>query len=122
MFLSEPPRFPENLTKHKDVIENNPIVLLCPAAGFPIPLITWYKDDVLITGEQLGYVILGDGSLQLSDSAAADSGVYRCVAENDAGKVDYDIELKVLGEYTVKPVLSCHSKRRPKLVSIPIIA
>ena len=98
LFSLDPPRLPENLTRHKDVIENNPIVLLCPAAGTPTPLITWYKDDVLITGDQLGFVILEDGSLQVSDSEAADSGVYRCVAENDAGRVDHDVELKVLGK------------------------
>ena len=101
LLFSEPPHLPQNLTKYKDVIENNPIILACPAAGYPIPLITWYKDDVLITGDQLDFVILEDGSLQLSDSAAQDSGVYRCVAENDAGQIDHDIELKVLGRFKV---------------------
>ena len=99
LFLADPPRLPENLTEYDEVIENNPIVLLCPAAGTPTPLITWYKDDVLITGDQLGFVILEDGSLQVSDSEAADSGVYRCVAENDAGKVEHEVDLKVLGKW-----------------------
>lgn len=80
------------------MIEDNPIILQCPAVGTPIPLITWYKDGVLITGDQIGIVILEDGSLEISETEASDSAVYTCIAENQAGEVKHEVEVKVIGK------------------------
>lgn len=39
-----------------------------------------------------------DGSLQILASEAEDTGRYRCVAENRAGKVEHEISVKILGK------------------------
>ena len=54
----DPPSLPVNLTKKKDVIEDNPIILHCPATGTPPPLITWYKDGSLVSGDQVDLYVL----------------------------------------------------------------
>lgn len=90
---------PENLTTYVDVLEDNPVILQCPATGTPTPLITWYKNDILITGDQVGLVILEDGSLQILATEADDSATYKCVAENEVGKIDHEVDVKVLGNF-----------------------
>ncbi|XP_060552023.1 hemicentin-1-like isoform X2 [Ruditapes philippinarum] len=98
----DPPKLPSNLTKYKEIIEGSPVVIRCPASGTPQPLITWYKDGLLITGDHGGLAILDDGSLEILDAEAEDSSVYTCIAENQAGEVEHDVEVKVI----VKPKLT----------------
>ncbi|WAR30600.1 HMCN1-like protein [Mya arenaria] len=93
--VQDPPTLPANLSVSREVVEKNPVILHCPASGTPPPIITWYKDGVLISGEQLDVVILEDGSLQLLAADAEDSGSFRCVAENQAGTVSHEVDLKV---------------------------
>jgi hypothetical protein len=97
LFL-DPPKLPSNLTKYKEIIEGSPVVIRCPASGTPQPLITWYKDGLLITGDHGGLAILDDGSLEILDAEAEDSSVYTCIAENQAGEVEHDVEVKVIGK------------------------
>ncbi|KAL4218919.1 Hemicentin-1 [Mactra antiquata] len=94
--VQDPPGLPENLTTYTDVLEDNPIILQCPASGTPTPLITWYKNDVLITGDLIGLAILEDGSLQILATKADDSAKYKCVAENQVGRIDHEVDVKVL--------------------------
>lgn len=54
----DPPSLPANLTKHKDVIEDNPIILHCPAIGTPRPVIMWYKDNILVSGNEVCVTVL----------------------------------------------------------------
>ena len=67
--------------------------------GTPPPLITWYKDDVLLTGDEAGVTFLDDGSLELYNVDAKDTADYRCVATNAAGEVEHTVALHVLSKY-----------------------
>lgn len=98
MLYLDPPSLPSNLTKYKEIIEGSPVVIRCPASGTPPPLITWFKNGLLITGDQDGVEILEDGSLEILDAEAEDSSVYTCTAENQAGEVEHDFEVKVIGK------------------------
>ncbi|CAG5129711.1 unnamed protein product, partial [Candidula unifasciata] len=82
--------------EYNDVVEANPVILPCPAVGTPKPHVTWYKDNVVLTEEELGITQLEDGSLQIDDTRVADSGRYECVAENIAGVANRHFELKIL--------------------------
>ena len=98
-FIVEPASLPANLTTFRDIIEGNDVILRCPATGTPPPLITWYKDGSLITGDFAGVIILEDGSLQIINTDADDTASYKCVAENVAGKDEHEVDLKVYGQY-----------------------
>ena len=46
----------------------------------------------------VGYEILGNGSLKLWRPEVTDSGIYICVAENNAGRALGQVRLVVQGE------------------------
>ncbi|XP_059151468.1 hemicentin-1-like [Physella acuta] len=83
-------------TEYNEVVEKNPVILFCPAVGTPKPTITWYKDNVPISHEEAGTTQLEDGSLEIDNTKAGDSGKYECVAENVAGIANRNFELKIL--------------------------
>ena len=89
------PTLPPNLPNSTSVIENNPIIIECPATGTPLPTITWYKDDVELTGDEIGIQYLGDGSLEIFSAKAGDSASYTCIATNVAGTIQHTTELDV---------------------------
>lgn len=78
------------------MIENNPVTIPCPAVGTPPPVIIWYKDDILLTGDESGVTFLDDGSLELYNTDAQDTASYKCVASNAAGEIEHSVDLHVL--------------------------
>ncbi|XP_026315747.1 limbic system-associated membrane protein-like [Hyposmocoma kahamanoa] len=85
----DPAEFEEN--KEEEVIdEGRSLSLTCQAKGDPEPIISWYKDDELITEETDGkkYTIGTkfnhrglEGFLTIKSIRAEDQGVYTCLAE-----------------------------------------
>lgn len=88
-----PPELPQDLPTSTKVVEGESVTLVCPAVGTPIPTITWYKDNILITDP----VILSDGSLTIEMVKSSDEGSYRCQATNMAGSVERNVTLDVHG-------------------------
>ena len=80
------------------VIENNRVVLPCPARGTPPPKVTWYHGDVRLTGNELGVTLLASGGLQIDNTQGENTGNYLCRAENVAGKAQHAISLLVYCE------------------------
>uniref|UniRef100_A0A8C3PW12 Hemicentin 1 n=1 Tax=Chrysolophus pictus TaxID=9089 RepID=A0A8C3PW12_CHRPC len=78
-----------------DVIVNNPILLPCEAVGTPQPIITWQKEGINIMTTGNRYMVLPNGSLQITESTVEDAGTYTCVAQNPAGTALGKIKLKV---------------------------
>ncbi|XP_070581750.1 hemicentin-1-like isoform X2 [Ptychodera flava] len=95
LHVHEPPVIrrgtPDEISKH----EGDRVVLPCPVSGFPRPDITWYKD-----GQELGFhpAITQDesGTLFISVAEAEDSGIYMCLATNNAGNSTHSITVKIL--------------------------
>lgn len=56
--------------------------LTCPAIGYPIPNITWFRDGQPISTADSERVILAGSQLHIRDTDYADEGLYRCVARN----------------------------------------
>ncbi|XP_069497466.1 hemicentin-1 isoform X2 [Ambystoma mexicanum] len=67
----------------------------CSAQGIPLPEITWSKDGsiVLIDGGQ--YVASDGGTLSIEKVEVLDSGVYKCIASNIAGRDEADVTIQV---------------------------
>ncbi|CAM9699604.1 unnamed protein product [Bubo scandiacus] len=59
-------------------------LLDCDARGHPVPLVRWSKDGVPVAASGRLHQ-LQNGSLAIHAVGSTDTGLYRCVAENDAG-------------------------------------
>ncbi|XP_048772936.2 hemicentin-1-like isoform X2 [Ostrea edulis] len=120
LIVHDPPFFPPFVTNHTQVIENNPVTIPCPAVGTPPPVIIWYKDDILLTGDESGVTFLDDGSLELYNTDAQDTASYKCVASNAAGEIEHSVDLHVL----IPPKLIGEeinlSDRRPIITAVVI--
>jgi hypothetical protein len=55
--------------------------LTCEAAGYPTPTFQWYKDGILILGEN-------EPSLFISEVLPDDRGKYSCKATNTEGAIE----------------------------------
>ncbi|XP_063100238.1 hemicentin-2 isoform X2 [Cavia porcellus] len=77
-------------------VAGQPLSLECDASGSPVPEILWLKDGQLIP-EAGGHRLLnGARTLHFPRLGEADSGLYSCRAENQAGKAQRDFSLLVL--------------------------
>ncbi|XP_065137446.1 neural cell adhesion molecule 1b isoform X3 [Paramisgurnus dabryanus] len=72
-----------------------PTVLACDADGFPEPMVTWKRNNILLeSGDK--YSFNEDGSeMTVLDVTKLDEGDYTCIATNKAGKSEQELSLKV---------------------------
>ncbi|XP_030000544.1 matrix-remodeling-associated protein 5 [Sphaeramia orbicularis] len=72
--------------------DNGELILECPARGKPNPDFAWLLPNgtMLLPGVKLQRFNhhLGNGTLRISQPAAGDKGVYRCLAKNVAGQAE----------------------------------
>ena len=94
-FLPEKPRFiSQPSSSALTVREKQNVTLPCKAAGFPQPVITWYKNGHVIEGKQL--VNTGRG-LEFKEIQFEDRGIYTCAAENLLGRDQLSVNVTVQG-------------------------
>lgn len=80
------------ITTHPQVVgpvtEDDNVTLSCNASGDPVPSITWTRDGSLLNSS-LPRISFGAKSRELTIKSVnrADSGEYRCVADNSEGNV-----------------------------------
>ena len=80
------------------------INLTCMATGEPLPLIQWYKGDVLVMNETSTKMCnqefdrnnLTTSKLELRDLVVNNSGTYRCQAKNIAGNASEEFEVVII--------------------------
>ncbi|KAM4696629.1 hemicentin-2 [Rhinophrynus dorsalis] len=80
---------------NQTVVENIPASLECLASGNPLPVVTWYRGEQLLSAMP-GITLLNEGrTLQIERAQSSDSGEYRCVASNTAGSTELRYSLQV---------------------------
>ena len=77
------------------VREKQHVILPCKAAGFPHPVITWYKNGVTIEKKQL----VETGHLEFKEIQFEDRGMYTCTAENLLGRDQLSYNITVQGMF-----------------------
>ena len=79
------------------------LTLKCRVRGYPVPVITWYKDDTRLNATN-HVLMTPDGELLIKGLVARDGGVYTCEALNDLGMDRKEVKIKVLELTTNAPV------------------
>ena len=83
--------------KDQIVTKGHKASLTCKVQGDPIPVITWYFQDLIIRNSSR-YTVSRDGVLVIDSVTDDDSGQYKCVAKNEVGQKSADKNLLVVGE------------------------
>ncbi|XP_009687501.1 neuronal cell adhesion molecule isoform X23 [Struthio camelus] len=93
--LAEPPRILTPANKLYQVIANNPALLDCAYFGSPKPEIEWFKGvkGSILRGNE--YVFHDNGTLEIPLAQKDSTGTYTCVARNELGKIQNEVQLEV---------------------------
>jgi len=98
-FLPEKPHFISKPSSSAVTVrEKQHVILPCKAAGFPQPVITWYKNGLVIGKKQL----VKAGHLEFKEIQFEDRGMYTCTAENLLGRDQLSVNVTVEGMYKSK--------------------
>ena len=76
------------------VKEKQNVTLPCKAAGFPPPVITWYKDGHVIDEDRRHFK---KRNLEIKEIQFEERGIYTCTAENLMGRVQLSVNVTVKG-------------------------
>lgn len=114
----------QSVTTDQSVLRGSSVKLRCSANGVPAPTVVWTKngsDVVLIKAESTAILFLKNVTKQHHE------GVYHCAINNTEGRDDADVNIKVVGKFTIAPEkwlhcervgIACVAKRNLTLVSI----
>ena len=92
------PELPHFITKPPPSVtirEKQNMTLHCKAAGFPPPIITWYKDGQVIEEEKKQFK---KRKLEINGIQFEHRGIYTCTAENLLGRVQGSVNVTVKGK------------------------
>ena len=92
--VMEPTPILWNVNNHTEKVNiSHPVDLYCESDGSPSPLVTWYKDYLLLrpTGDP-NFVINGS-HLAIKTFLKNNTGLYKCVVSNIGGEVMGEIHL-----------------------------
>ncbi|KAM9264232.1 neuronal cell adhesion molecule isoform 3-T3 [Cariama cristata] len=93
--LAEPPRILTPANKLYQVITDSPALLDCAYFGSPKPEIEWFRGvkGSILRGNE--YVFHDNGTLEIPVAQKDSTGTYTCVARNELGKVQNEVQLEV---------------------------
>lgn len=92
-----PPVISLSQTNNLTTFTGHSVYIACSAVGKPSPLVNWFK---MIDGERNKVIDnTEDGILYLNKLVKKDEGIYICVASNEAGKSQKDVQVFVNGKF-----------------------
>ena len=98
----ELPHFIAKPSSSVTVKEKQNVTLPCKAAGFPPPVITWYKDGHVIEEHKSHFK---KRNLEIEEIKYEERGIYTCTAENLMGRVQLSVNVTVKGIHQENNVL-----------------
>uniref|UniRef100_A0A3Q2PXP0 Myomesin 2 n=1 Tax=Fundulus heteroclitus TaxID=8078 RepID=A0A3Q2PXP0_FUNHE len=108
------PQFLVRLRSHT-VFENTPIKLFCTVEGFPMPVVKWYKDGVILNLSAGRYLVEAKGgshSLVIPRCTTEDTAQFTAVAGNIHGQASSQasviVKRKFLRVVGINPANSIH--------------
>ncbi|XP_069066064.1 protein sidekick-1 [Pleurodeles waltl] len=94
--ITEPPYFTTEPERRILAEVEQTVDIPCQAMGVPVPTLEWYKDSTPISALKTPrYRVVGSTGLQIQGLQPSDSGIFQCVARNEAGEIQADTYLDV---------------------------
>ena len=79
------------------VVINRTVLLECPVAGIPPPAVKWLKNGQPLQTDRT-VTLLSDGrQLEITSAQVTDTARYTCIASNEAGELQRNFDVEVLG-------------------------
>ena len=78
-------------------LTNTSIIIKCHVNGVPTPTVTWTKDGLRITSNEI-YMLLADDSLQIRELYEIGTARYTCSAKSVIGKVSASSTVLIVGK------------------------
>ena len=92
--MMEPTPILWNLNNHTEKVNiSHPVYLYCESDGSPSPLVTWYKDDLLLRPAGDPNFVINGSHLAIKTFLVNNPGLYKCVVSNIGGEVMGEIHL-----------------------------
>lgn len=81
------------------MVVNRTVLLECPVAGIPPPSVKWLKNGLPLETDRM-VTLLSDGrQLEISSAKVTDTARYTCIASNEAGELQRNFDVEVLGRF-----------------------
>lgn len=94
--LSNKTHLNANIGENVTAVTETTLSINCPISGTPTPEVTWLKDGQKINVSR-DVNIYENFTLTLQRATVSDSGRYKCVIENIAGKDSMTSDITVIG-------------------------
>ncbi|XP_071607418.1 hemicentin-1 isoform X3 [Heliangelus exortis] len=78
------------------IVVHHPVILFCEVSGNPLPVISWYKEDIQVVESSTLQILHNGKILKLLKATTDDAGQYSCKAINVAGSSEKLFNLDVL--------------------------
>uniref|UniRef100_A0A0R3RPN8 Hemicentin-1 n=1 Tax=Elaeophora elaphi TaxID=1147741 RepID=A0A0R3RPN8_9BILA len=89
------PHIDEQIDQNLRVVQGNKVIMHCPVQGNPKPKIKWLYNGKPINNDRVR--IVEETDLIIEESKQRDNGRYTCLAENEAGILNTNYELEIIG-------------------------
>lgn len=86
LIVLELPQFKSSAQMEFTAEYSSKLELPCEVSGFPEPYVTWFRNAEAIDLSVSGYKKRNDNTLVISKVSLDDSGVFQCLASNEAGE------------------------------------
>lgn len=80
------------------------VKMSCDVRGYPLPVITWFKNGEELKGDGIKYQI-NRWTLTVNDLAMDDKGEYVCIVSNEYGSISWTYTLDVTQRLPVAPII-----------------
>ncbi|KAJ8002291.1 hypothetical protein DPEC_G00178360 [Dallia pectoralis] len=96
---------PEWVTKPEDsyLEEGHPGYLHCHTRATPQPVVTWFRNFVNITAEDIRFKLFPNGTLRINNVEVYDNHYYSCRSQTEAGRVEARAKVSVLEKLKFTP-------------------
>ncbi|XP_047493701.1 protein sidekick-like isoform X3 [Penaeus chinensis] len=126
VIIHERPKLKQQLPVDTYADLGKTLTIPCSVTGTPIPYVTWYRNAANInTLDDNRYRVLLNGSLAISSVQVNDTGMFQCLASNEAGEASAYTWLKVKtwwGDLPPKRVLrSLNARAIARYPSAPVM-